>query len=233
MNNKADIVKTMESRIICGEYAIGETLKSERVLAEEFGVSKTVMHEVMTVLKGKKLIESKARSRNLVADWVRNADIDIFHVLLECAEDNITEDISKAFGSFRIFNEGKSAALAAQNRTDDDLSAMRDILESIENAETEEEFAEALTCFHHAIFNASGNKLYAILYGTFHQLIAAWSEKMFPDWESYDTTTLRHIYRAIERRNAIDAECTMTAYTAEGARRLEKVCRNHPNNRFL
>ena len=205
MNNKADIVKTMECRIICGEYAIGEALKSERVLAEEFGVSKTVMHEVMNVLKDKKLIESKARSRNTVTDWVRNANMDIFQVLLECAEDNITEDIAKAFGSFRIFNEGKSAALAAQNRTEEDLEKMRNILDRIDAASSSEEFAEALTCFHHAIFNASGNKLYAILYGTFHQLIASWSARMFPDWESYDTTTLRYIYNAIEKRNAINA----------------------------
>ena len=223
MNNKSDIVKIMECRIINGEYAIGEALKSERVLAEEFDVSKTVMHEVMNVLKDKKLIESKARSKNTVTDWVRNANIDIFQVLLECAEDNITEDLAKAFGSFRIFNEGKSAALAAQNRTDEDLRIMKEILKRIDNATSGKEFAEALTCFHHAIFNASGNTLYAIIYGTFHKLIAAWSEKMFPDWEKYDTTTLRYIYSAIEKKNAINAECTMAAYTTESAIRLSKV----------
>ena len=225
MNNKADIVKVMENRIISGEYAIGEALKSERVLAEEFGVSKTVMHEVMLVLKDRKLIESKARSRNTVTDWVRNADMNVFQVLLECAEDNVTEDIAKAFASFRIFNEGKCAALAAQNRTDEDLALMKDALDRVEASESIEAFASAITDFHHYVFNASGNKLYAIIFGTFHHLIEKWEEKMFPDWETYSTATLRYIYNAIERRNAINAECTMTAYTTEGAMRLSKVSR--------
>ena len=229
MNNKADIVKVLENRIISGEYAIGEALKSERVLAEEFGVSKTVMHEAMMVLKEKKLIESKARSRNTVTDWVRNADINVFQVLLDCAEDNVTEDIAKAFAGFRIFNEGKCAALAAQNRTDEDLALMKEALDRIETATSVTEFAAALTDFHHRIFNASGNKLYAIIFGTFHHLIEKWEEKMFPDWENYNIATIRYIYNAIERRNAINAECTMTAYTTEGAMRLSKVSRKRVN----
>ena len=90
-------------------------------------------------------------------------------------------------------------------------------------AESRKAFAEELALFHHLIFNASKNKLYAILFGSFHDLITTWTEQMFPDWRQYDTVTIRRIYQSIKDRNPIKAECMMTAYITTCAERLEKL----------
>lgn len=223
MYSKQDIERILEGRIITGEYKIGDTLESERALAEKFEVSKGMIHDVLLSLKEKGFIESRARSGNIVSDWEKKANMSILEALLETTKENTTKELARSFAEFRIFNEGKCAALAAQNRNEEDLKRIRDTIDRLDEVEDASEFALALSEFHHSIFIASANKLYAVLFGAFKPLIELWSQRMFPDWRSYDTKTLKYIARCIEERNAIAAECAMNAYTTECVTRIANL----------
>lgn len=223
MRNKAEIQKIIEARIITGEYKIGRPIDTERSLASEFGVSKSVIHEVMISLRGKGLVESRARSKTIVADWISNANIDIFDSLLETTKSYTTNELARSFAEFRIFNEGKCAALAAQKRTDKDIALLRSCLEAIETAEDIEVFAKEITNLHHYIFNASGNKLYAVVFGAFRPVIENWNHYLFSDWKSYDSSAIKAIVKCIENRDAVAAECAMTVYTTESLARISRL----------
>ena len=227
MNNKNEIEKVLTKRIINNSYRTGDNFPTERELAEEFNVSKTVIHEVMLSMRAKGFLSNQNGTRNQISSWVEDANMDIFQALVSSNMECPTYDMASDFAEFRVFNEGKCAALAAQNRTEEDLEKMRLCIDRLEKVGSREEFAKYLTLFHHLIFNATRNKLYAILFGSFTKLIEQWAYQMFPDWKDYDTRSLRAIYMFIEDRNAIKAECIMTAYTTKEAARLTEISRSN------
>ena len=181
---------------------------SLQMIADSLGVSKCT---VSLVLSG------KSQSKRVSEELSRR-------ILAKAKELNYQpNELARSFAEFRIFNEGKCAALAAQKRTDKDMQLLRDCLEAIEAAEDIEVFAKEITNLHHYIFNASGNKLYAVVFGAFRPVIENWNHYLFSDWKSYDSSAIKAIVNCIENRDAVAAECAMTVYTTESLVRISRL----------
>ena len=60
------VVEQLEARIFSGELADGKPLPAERELIAEFGVSRTVAREAVTMLASKGLIDARPRHRPVV-----------------------------------------------------------------------------------------------------------------------------------------------------------------------
>jgi len=114
------VVDTLADRIRDGSLACGDKLATESALMAEFGVSRTVIREALSKLQAAALVQT----RHGVGTFVTHGGVDsaVFRIRpdqLETLHDVV------AMLELRIGLETEAAGLAAQRRTDDNLSAMR------------------------------------------------------------------------------------------------------------
>lgn len=157
----ADRVTDMLARQIrSGAYPVNARLPTEKIMTEEYGVSRTVVREAIARLKSEGLVETRQGSGTVVLP--RGAS-DAFRL------GKPDEDLAR--GVLRILElrrgiEAEMAALAAERRTVQQMALINRALINIDNAVgaggdgVEEDLA-----FHLAIARATGNPHYPELLG--------------------------------------------------------------------
>ncbi|NVK26266.1 MAG: FadR family transcriptional regulator [Gammaproteobacteria bacterium] len=141
-----DIVEKIESLIDSGQYPPGSRLPPERVLAEQFGVSRPTVREAIIALEVRGRVEVKTSSGVYV---------------IEPPEETLNQIEVSAFEltQARALVEGEAAALAATTITDDELEKLELCLQAMEQGSNAE---EADREFHNIISSATRNN--AVLY---------------------------------------------------------------------
>lgn len=153
------VIDKLTNSIINGEMRDGELLPAENKLCEMFGISRSILREAIKVLASKGLLEVIQGS----GTFVRHPKID---VSLEAVRNFLlTHDFSlNQLMEVRAPMEQEVARLAAHNRTEEHLEAMRKAQETLTNSlSASEERAWADELFHRALMEASGNPLFGIL----------------------------------------------------------------------
>ncbi|WP_394171594.1 FadR/GntR family transcriptional regulator [Saccharospirillum alexandrii] len=147
--------------IVCGEFNANESLPSEAVLCESFGVSRTAVREAVKMLSAKGLISSRQRQgiRILPEEEWNILDSDLLRWSLES---NPSMRVLKEFLQMRIAIEPAAAALAAQNARPERLATIREALERMDQAKSgsPEQALEADIDFHISILYASENRFF-------------------------------------------------------------------------
>jgi len=130
----------------------GQRLPSETNLAEQFGVSRTVIREAFASLKHDGLLESKHGIGAVVAE---SGNHRVFR--LEGLENANSGEISQLF-ELRAILEGDAARLAAKRRSDQDVYRLKQCLEAMAEAVREGRDGSGPDAdFHQLIAKASGN----------------------------------------------------------------------------
>ncbi|HET8902663.1 MAG TPA: FadR/GntR family transcriptional regulator [Saccharospirillum sp.] len=147
--------------IVCGEFNANESLPSEAVLCETFGVSRTAVREAVKMLSAKGLISSRQRQgiRILPEEEWNILDSDLLRWSLES---NPSMRVLKEFLQMRIAIEPEAAALAARNARPASLAAIREALDRMDQAKngSPEQALEADIDFHISILYASENRFF-------------------------------------------------------------------------
>ncbi|WP_150306150.1 FCD domain-containing protein [Pseudomonas saliphila] len=153
-----DIVAKLEGMILEGTLRAGERLPAERVLAEQFGVSRPSLREAIQKLAAKGLLVSRQGGGNYIAESLGSTFSD---PLLPLLEDN--PEAQRDLLEFRHTLEGACAYYAAQRATEPDRQRLTEAFEALQACYTgagkasraEEGAADAR--FHLAIAEASHN----------------------------------------------------------------------------
>ncbi|USU10863.1 FadR family transcriptional regulator [Sphingomonadaceae bacterium OTU29THOMA1] len=148
------LVQQFEQKIERGELPPGSRFPTEKVVTEEFGVSRTVVREAFARLTARGLLISKRGSGAYVAD---GAQYRAFQVTPQ--EVSAIEDVLKLL-EMRMGFETEMAQLAAVRRSDDDLAAMRMALDAMGQSQDVDASIAADAAFHGAIAHATGNIYY-------------------------------------------------------------------------
>lgn len=132
----------------------GSSLPSVGELADQFGVSRTVLREALAVLAGRGIVRRSQGKETIVSSAgpqqledllrlrVRQNEIDGMHIM----------DLRRAL-------EVRVAELAAQRATDEDKVRLRERWEAIIKASTEAQYHDAEIAFHRELCLVSRNPL--------------------------------------------------------------------------
>lgn len=153
------VVRDLVAAMIKGEVKPGELLPPEAELSDHFGVSRTVIRESVKRLEEKgmvKVVQGRGTEVTPAAEW-NILDRVVLSALIENdAELGILDELAV----IRSQLESVMAATVAQNRTGDDLAALREAMALMRDVSGQhDEFAQADIDFHFRLMDISGARL--------------------------------------------------------------------------
>jgi len=154
-----NIARTLGKEILTGTWAPGANLPLEARLMQRFGVSRTVLREVMKTLSAKGLVVLKTRVGTRV---LNSSSWNFFdaELLAWRVEIGLDEEFRRSLLEIRLAVEPSATALAAERRSEAHVLQLRDCVRRMaESAGDSDKFAEADLEFHQMIGVASGNPM--------------------------------------------------------------------------
>ncbi|MBA8841844.1 FadR/GntR family transcriptional regulator [Ochrobactrum sp. RH2CCR150] len=149
--------------IVRGDLLPGDPLPNADDWSAAHGVSRTVLREVIKVLTGKGMVESRPRTGTRIRkrdDW-NFLDPDVLFWRFGSTSD--PEDVRKLF-ELRRSIEPSAAALAAERANSEQSEVLRELYKRMEYwVDDNERFSEADLAFHQAVLRMSGNELFGSL----------------------------------------------------------------------
>ena len=174
------VFEHLETDILSGKYQKGETL-TESKLSLELGVSRTPIREALRRLEQEHLIEEAPKG--VVVVGIGEKDLaDIFEI--------------------RAALEGKAAAMAAQNYTEDQLNIVREALEFQEfylGKQDPDRIKSMDSRFHETIYKMSGSTIFYDVLMPLHKKILKYRKASVSDSGRAAASVAEHraIYEAI------------------------------------
>lgn len=151
------VLRELVESIVVGEYAPGETMPTEAVLSEQFGVSRTVVRESMKRLQEKNMItvaQGRGTTVNPRTSWNMLDPLVIDALVQNDDSLRVLDELSVV----RAALEAEMASAAAHRR--DETHALQEALQAMsECIDDSAAFREADVRFHHAVMSLSGNAL--------------------------------------------------------------------------
>ncbi|MFN3723163.1 MAG: FadR/GntR family transcriptional regulator [Paracoccaceae bacterium] len=155
-NSHAQVVAGIGRAIITGRYPVDSSLPRDDELAEEYGVSRTVLREAMKTLSAKGLIVARTRVGTKVRPrtaWnLFDAELLAWHLDADFGVPFLNQ-----LYEMRLSMEPFGAGLAAERSTPDQTAAMYRHIDAMRTASNEKSFALADLGLHKAVIESSGN----------------------------------------------------------------------------
>jgi GntR family transcriptional regulator, transcriptional repressor for pyruvate dehydrogenase complex len=151
----------IEAAIGSGELQVGTPFPSERLVAEQFGVSRTVVREAVRTLVARGLLDVRAGAGTIVTNPSLPHVASSITLLMSTSTSKFPYE--KVIEARRVL-EVEIAGLAAERRTEVDLLALGAAAEALRVEDLElERFVEADMAFHRGLAKATQNELLEIL----------------------------------------------------------------------
>jgi GntR family transcriptional regulator, transcriptional repressor for pyruvate dehydrogenase complex len=201
-----DVFEQIVAEVLTGQMRPGESLPSERRLAEVLGVSRPAVREALKRLSAAGLVEVRHGDSTTVRDFRRHAGLDLLPSLL-LRGGELDLDVARSILEARLHNGPRVAELAA-HRHRPELAALLD--DSVRRLESEADPIErqrcALTFWDHVVDGAD-SIVFRLMYNT---LRSAYE----PALPALATVMQAEVGRPEAYRRLADA---ITAGEAEGA----------------
>ncbi|KIL35098.1 GntR family transcriptional regulator [Cohnella kolymensis] len=229
-----DLSKQLEE----GKLAPGDRLASVVDLAAQYGVGRSTIREALSALKAMGKLDVRQGGGTFVKPVITGSEpgSQPLHPALSDPESWVhrAASIRHILEVRRVLETG-CASLAAQNRTDMDLSSMAETLHSMEKNLGDESFNEqADIFFHQQIAAATHNPVLNDLMGTLSQKLHGSMKDMRALWiyaerSSTERLLQEHyaIYQAIANRKPSEAAVRMETHITKVEQVLEEKASDH------
>src|SRR5690606_38064822 len=193
----------LHTKIVSGSWTLNQRIPTEPELEEMLGVGRSTVREAVRALANVGMLETAAGRGTFV-----RSKSPMSGILTEFVSQHSLSDIKAILMGFEV----QAAQLAARNRSDDDLAALRKAIEQLGGDGTAD--ADPGFAFQFAMLHASGNTLLAEMY----QVILAGmrlghAETPITSDELKDKRTmLQNLYEAIEARDEKNAAHAAVVY---------------------
>ena len=199
------IFERLEKDILVGKYERGEIL-TEIKLSETLGVSRTPVREAMRRLEQEHIIKATPKGSMVVG--ISPADIEAIYEM-------------------RMRIEGLAASYAAKNATEEDLSALREILELQKFYIDKKDPEKIMDCdskFHKMVYEATGSVPLCNTLTELHKKIIKFRRVSVEMTERAKLSYEEHlkVFEAIAVRDADKADKLMTEHVGYARENIRK-----------
>jgi GntR family transcriptional repressor for pyruvate dehydrogenase complex len=194
------VFEQIVSDVLSGEMQPGQSLPSERRLAEVLGVSRPAVREALKRLTAAGLVEVRQGDTTTVRDFRRHAGLDLLpRLLLRGGE--LDFSVVRSILETRLHNGPKVAELAAQRRRSELPGLFDDILAKLADEDDPvEQQRHALTFWDHVVDGAD-----SIAFRLMYNTLRATYEPALP---ALATVMADEVGRPAAYRNLADAIAT-------------------------
>jgi GntR family transcriptional repressor for pyruvate dehydrogenase complex len=218
------VVNEVESLIVDGQLQPGMKLPPERELADQLGVSRTVVREAVHILVAKGLLDSKPGVGTIVRRMTTAQVVESLNLLLQTNSGGISfENLHQV----RSMLEVEIAGLAAHQATETDLAHLQQIAADMKLLQSDpERFAAKDADFHRALAQTTHNPLLVVFLDSIRDLMQEYSALVLPYLDLSQKVMPFH-NRILERVVARDAEgaCqAMQEHLDQIVKNYEAVC---------
>ncbi|HUN56249.1 MAG TPA: GntR family transcriptional regulator [Smithella sp.] len=162
--------------ILSGKLSTGERLPSERELAGQMKVSKTVIHDGLKDLERMGFVTVSGRQGTFVANYAEKGTFETLATILKFHGGRLDRETTQSLLEMRLAIEGQAMRVFSKSHTKEDIAALRriigDIRQYVSNKERTDtgEMAYMLFCFHRLICLKSGNTFFPVLMNAFRDI---------------------------------------------------------------
>lgn len=224
--NKAMLVKKMTKDILSGKWHPGDKLPSERELAAEMGIGKTVVHSGFEQLAAMGLVTIRPQSGIYVADYMKSGNIELLNSIVHLKGNELGREVVKAILDLRLAIEGMALRALCLCRSAEDIARLRAMTEDIRKSchdLGEEELAERFFLWHREICILSGKSVLTLFMNTMHNVsIAFWINYLRLFGLPFALDLLEEFTNRIEARDEEGAYNLLASGIADYLSRLEK-----------
>jgi len=212
------VFKAIRSAIESGDLAVGAKLSAEAVLAQQYGVSRSVVREALRSCTALGLTDTQTGKGTFVVASRANSDL----VLGNYSARSLMEA--------RPHIEVPAAELAAGRRTEDQLAQLRGIIDAMTGEDDPETWVSLDAAFHAAIAAASGNEVFEKVVNDIRDAMVNQSEtiNLITGRQRQSDVEHRLILDAIARGSGTEAGQAMAAHLAAVEAALARITREAP-----
>lgn len=218
-----EVFKQLYAMIRNGTYQTGDSLPNERVLSEQFQVSRASVREALRTLETMGMIESLVGVSG--GNFVKKVDIETiispFIDFIHSEQQTLLEIME-----YRLVLETEIARIAAERRTDDDLIRIRKSLELMEQSVKEGGIGLlGDNTFHEEISRATHNQMFVHMLSVAKTLLSKTRETSL-SLKGVPETGIKHhwaIFRAIEAGDPEKAANAMRNHLVVAQKNLSRI----------
>lgn len=165
------VFEQLRSRILSGAFPPGERLPNERELAAALGVNRASVREAVKRLEFLELVEVRHGQGTFVRELGDSSALQLMEALLRDRR-TVTRDLLEQLLEFRRHITLLVVALAARNRSEDQLLRARALIEREDREGTDPKAALELDIAMNGLLGeATGNLMYQLVTNLFTRLI--------------------------------------------------------------
>ncbi|MCF7933395.1 MAG: GntR family transcriptional regulator [Spirochaetia bacterium] len=200
-------VEQIERMILSGTLEIGQQLPSERELAVQMGISRTVVNAGIAEMEGKGFLEVRPRVGIFVTDFRRYGTVGTIVALMNCNGGIMRAEEIKSILELRLAFDRLSVENLVRYATDEQIDSLKPFLDAIGSCSTPAEYARALYSYHHELSILTQNTIMPLIYSSFsYPLTCLWERycRLYGGETLYESTcALYELIRLRKREEAI------------------------------
>ena len=170
-------VHEIQKKIFSGELSIGERFPPERELAEQMGISRSLVNAGLLELESQGFVTIVPRRGTEVADYKKNGTLQILVALMNYDSARIDYPLFNSMMEMRYLIECESARLAAARVTEEETVSLLRLARQIGAGECPEGALEPIVQFHYQLTRLSGNTVYAMTFKSFEPVVTCLTKR--------------------------------------------------------
>jgi GntR family transcriptional regulator, transcriptional repressor for pyruvate dehydrogenase complex len=169
-------VEKIVAMILAGKLSVGDRLPTERELAEQMRVSKTIVHSGLKDLERMGFVSVSGRQGTFVANYAENGTFETLATILKYNGGRLDRETTKSLLDMRLAIEGQAVRMFAKSHTKEDIATLWRMIEDIRGYVSKREhtdrteMAHMLFRFHRFICLRSGNMFFPVLMNAFRDI---------------------------------------------------------------
>jgi GntR family transcriptional regulator, transcriptional repressor for pyruvate dehydrogenase complex len=216
----AEMARKLLDYLLSGVLMPGDRLPSERELSRTFGVGRSAVRDALKPLSLLGIIDVRQGD----GTYLRATESELLPKAVEWGlllGEQSAVDLVEA----RRHIEVALATLAAQRRSEEDLSELRRLLREMQDAGSDDEFIEADIAFHLRLAEAAGNSVLSGILTNIRSLIQVWITRVTRAADSIAPSYQEHvpIMAAVEARDPAAAAAAMGAHLDSAGAKLART----------